>query len=733
MLRRTMLGSAILFSFPTFSFGAGFTANIATGAEITNEVIDGKQTVSGKISNSMIISGGHQYINAGGSASAVILNGGKSTVNGGNITDFQVLNGIQTLNTGARATDTIISAKGIQNVNEGAVSDGATVMTGGRQTISSGGTATNTAVETGGSQNVNAGGSANNSTVNGGALFVKGGSTTNTIINSGKQVVSAGGTTTGDTVNDSGYQNIGIDGKAFNVTVNKGGRQDINAGGYAQNTIINGGRYDIDPTALGENVTFTGGEGYVFEKGILSGTVTLSDHASLYLAESNDATMTLDTGSKIFVINDIRTSNVTLADSAIHFHSQIDSEMSSAVKTFKTLSADRLVANNSNFFMSVEGMQGDFLNITDFSGRNNTVYIEGSGKESSDGYHIIHAGNSNDDAFSLTDGKVELGSFVYTLEKNQDDWYLKQHGDQLSHSAQTVLAMASYASAIVKNEYHRITDRLSHSITDTEGNQVWGRYIHNDTRLNNDAGGIYKIKQSGLELGLGKTLKMKSADMNAGVSASVTDNNIRDKNGSKANVDSYSVGVYSSYIFDNGFYIDGLIKFNHFDNQQTVRNNEHQIATSGYKQNGISSAFEAGKVSYFDDMFVTPYLRMEYFTAKNKNVSLSNGMTASLGNDKSLSGELGVKAGKTFSTRQNTLITPYFKIALENEFIDDNTVTINRDVTIKNDFSGVTGHYGAGVDIMLSKTSSVYSEATYAKGSNVEEPFNIVAGIRVFF
>ncbi len=67
--------------------------------------------------------------------------------------------------------------------------------------------------------------------------------------------------------------------------------------------------------------------------------------------------------------------------------------------------------------MKVEGMNGDFLNISEFSGDNNTVSINGSGKESSDGYHLIHAGNSSVDAFKLDGGKVELGSYVYTLEK----------------------------------------------------------------------------------------------------------------------------------------------------------------------------------------------------------------------------------------------------------------------------------------------------------------------------
>lgn len=110
-----------------------------------------------------------------------------------------------------------------------------------------------------------------------------------------------------------------------------------------------------------------------------------------------------------------RSINVALSDSSVHFHSPLDSTLST--EEFKTLNINKLESNNSSFYMNVEGMHGDFLNVTDFSGKNNIVNVAGSGKESSDGYHLIHAGNSTKDAFKLNGDKVELGSFVYTLEQ----------------------------------------------------------------------------------------------------------------------------------------------------------------------------------------------------------------------------------------------------------------------------------------------------------------------------
>ena len=733
MLNKKTIAVLIASTIPTTALAASFTQNIAKGTEVSNEVIDGKQSVYGNITNSIITTGGHQYIYSGGAASDIILNGGKSTVNNADIKNFKIINGIQTLKTGAISYSAEITGTGIQHVNDGAKSAYSTLANGGRQYINSGGKSENTTIESGGSLYTYANGESLNTTVNDGAFFVRGGAATNSVINGGKQVVTEGGITTGDIINDGGYQNIGVNGSAFNVVVNKGGRQDINTGGYAKDTTIIGGQYDIDPEATGENVSFDGGLGFVRETGILTGYATLKNGAEIYMAEGSDADISLSSQSKLYVVNDITNSNMTLDNSSVYFRSSFDGKLSTNLKEFKTLNVNKLNANNSSFFMKVEGMNGDFLNISEFSGDNNTVSINGSGKESSDGYHLIHAGNSSVDAFKLDGGKVELGSYVYTLEKNNDDWYLRQHADQLSSSAKTVLSMASYASSIFTNEFHTISDRLNNSLTDIEGNHLWGRFISSDYRVNNGVNEPYKLTQNGFEYGLGKTISKEHGDFSFGISAGITQNKIKEKSGTRSDVDSYSVGLYGSYIHKNGFYIDGLIKGNRFDNTTEIIIDSSDIATANFKQTGFGSALEFGKYTWFDNSFVTPYVRTEYFMANNEEVKISNGMKADLGNDRSLKGEAGVKLGTNLNVWQNTNITPYLKVSLEHEFIDDNYIKINDSVKINNDNSGTIGNYSLGLDAKMGKNASFYSELGYSKGSNIEVPFNVKAGVRVLF
>ena len=43
------------------------------------------------------------------------------------------------------------------------------------------------------------------------------------------------------------------------------------------------------------------------------------------------------------------------------------------------------------------------------------------------------------------------------------------------------------------------------------------------------------------------------------------------------------------------------------------------------------------------------------------------------------------------------------------------------------------GNYRVGLDARINKNTSLYTEVSYSKGSMIESPLNINAGVRVFF
>nr|WP_284440342.1 autotransporter outer membrane beta-barrel domain-containing protein [Escherichia coli] len=61
------------------------------------------------------------------------------------------------------------------------------------------------------------------------------------------------------------------------------------------------------------------------------------------------------------------------------------------------------------------------------------------------------------------------------------------------------------------------------------------------------------------------------------------------------------------------------------------------------------------------------------------------------------------------------------------------TVKINKAYDFTNDISGTTGKYGLGMDVQLTSNASIWGEANYLKGNNVESPVTGTVGFKINF
>lgn len=152
-----------------------------------------------------------------------------------------------------------------------------------------------------------------------------------------------------------------------------------------------------------------------------------------------------------------------------------------------------------------------------------------------------------------------------------------------------------------------------------------------------------------------------------------------------------------------------------------------------YSQNGFGGSLETGMtLTPLADFWIQPYLRATAFRAEGETVQLDNGMKANISDTKSFQGEAGTSAGLNLDIA-NVPVKPYLKVAVVREFEDNNNVRINDTYDFRNDISGITGKYGAGVSADLSQNASVWVEANYQKGDNIESPVTANAGFRINF
>ncbi|MEN4909806.1 autotransporter outer membrane beta-barrel domain-containing protein [Rahnella bonaserana] len=302
-----------------------------------------------------------------------------------------------------------------------------------------------------------------------------------------------------------------------------------------------------------------------------------------------------------------------------------------------------------------------------------------------------------------------------------------------SNSTDAVMGLASATQYIFDGEMQALRTRRGdiQRFDQSEGG-VWGRYLHNSSDIKAGAGADYRLGQNGMELGGDKVFDVADGKLSVGAITSYSKSSVKQR-GDSSQVSSYGVGLYSSYLSSLGYYIDGVVKFNHFNNDLHTRTDRGQAVKGSYDQNGYGAALEAGyQYTLGNGINIDPYVRANYFAAQAKDIELSNGMKAAIGSQKSAKGELGVSVGKAFEVRSVTL-SPYITAAVEHEFLKDNKVTFNDRYTYKNDQSGTLGKFGAGLTAQVTKNAQVYVEADYRKGKKVESPIIGNAGFRINF
>ncbi|WP_312742073.1 autotransporter outer membrane beta-barrel domain-containing protein [Cedecea neteri] len=430
--------------------------------------------------------------------------------------------------------------------------------------------------------------------------------------------------------------------------------------------------------------------------------------------------------------------NLAMNNGTVDFGHDIAVNRSLTTSAFRTLTVDSLSGNGTfNMATDLAANTGDLLNVNGNATGSYTLAIKNTGAEpekNGPALQVVHTG-SGDAQFALAGGVVDAGVWEYDLAQRGNDWYLEQaaSGD-VTPSTNAILSMASAPQFIFNGELENLRQRKG-ELRDGPASEggVWGRYLTNDTHISGAAGSAYRMEQNGMEFGSDKVIETSNGKWLLGAFVSYTDNNMKYDRGGNSSIASTSGGLYATWFAPGGLYVDGVVKANRFKNKLQAQMSDGTGTSGNYDQTGFGGSLEAGwTLSLADNYWAEPYSRVTWFRAQSRNVSLDNGMTASLDADKSFQGELGINTGKTFAVRNMTL-KPYLKLAIAREFIKHNNVNVNDSYDFNNDFSGNTGRYGAGLDMQISKTTSVYAEANYQNGNHVETPIMANAGFRISF
>jgi len=378
---------------------------------------------------------------------------------------------------------------------------------------------------------------------------------------------------------------------------------------------------------------------------------------------------------------------------------------------------------------------GDLLNVAGEATGKHWLKIRNTGLEAVpaefDALRVVHT-DSGDAAFGLVGGRADLGVYSYALEQQGNDWFIVGSGKIVSPSTQSALALFSAGPTIWNSELTTLRSRMG-EVRGQEQGGGWIRSYGNRFNASLDAGVDYQQKQQGLSFGADAPIPVNDGHLLVGLMGGYSKSDLDMSRGTSGEVDSYYVGAYGTWLSDEGYYVDGVLKLNQFHNASKVAMSDSSKAKGDYSNKAVGGSVEFGKhIKLPDDYFVAPYAQLSSVWIEGDSYTLDNGLQARTSQTQSVLGKVGSTVGRQFALKDGGVVQPYVRVALAHEFSRSNDVSVN-DQRFDNDLFGSRAELGAGVSVALSERLQVHADFDYMKGEHVEQPWGANVGLRLAF
>ena len=273
---------------------------------------------------------------------------------------------------------------------------------------------------------------------------------------------------------------------------------------------------------------------------------------------------------------------------------------------------------------------------------------------------------------------------------------------------------------------------------DTASGKVWGRIYtgklnsFNDNRLSG-----FDMDYYGLQMGLDRKLNYDKVNLYYGLMGGLSRGEV-DHNVGDGSTKSYSLGLYGTLQSQNGFYLDGLVKYMHMTNKfNTLTGGGYRVNGDGHT-NGFSLGAEMGKRIRLTSAgeaeqgwYLEPQAQLTFSHQNGATINATNGLRTRLGSYNSLIGRASLILGYTIQNNKNP-VDIYFKTGYLREFDGKTSYTFNRVAKEKYDFGGNWWDNGIGINVRLNGKHHIYGDMVYSAGNKFNQK-QINAGYRYNF
>lgn len=273
-----------------------------------------------------------------------------------------------------------------------------------------------------------------------------------------------------------------------------------------------------------------------------------------------------------------------------------------------------------------------------------------------------------------------------------------------------------------RQENNDMNKRLG-ELRDSKGEHgVWARMVRGEAEYES-----IKNQYNYYQVGYDEKL---STDPNwtVGMFLTRTEGNSTFRTGSAEN-NHTGVGVYGSYLKDDGSFIDLVAKYARIDSDFNANGG---VGSGDYNTNGYSISAEYGKrFEQGNGFWIEPQVELTYGTVGAVDYTTGNGAKVRQEGMDSLVGRVGFSLGKDIKAGN-----VYARASYLYDFDGETEVTMSRggisDV-YEQDLGGGWFEVGVGTNINLSDATHLYFDVEKTYGGDVATPWQWSAGIRYSF
>lgn len=273
-----------------------------------------------------------------------------------------------------------------------------------------------------------------------------------------------------------------------------------------------------------------------------------------------------------------------------------------------------------------------------------------------------------------------------------------------------------------RQENNDMNKRLG-ELRDSKGEHgVWARMVRGEVEYES-----IKNQYNYYQIGYDEKL---STDPNwtVGMFLTRTEGNSTFRTGSAEN-NHTGVGVYGSYLKDDGSFIDLVAKYARIDSDFNANGG---VGSGDYNTNGYSVSAEYGKrFEQGNGFWIEPQVELTYGTVGAVDYTTSNGAKVRQEGMDSLVGRIGFSLGKDIKAGNI-----YARASYLYDFDGETEVTMSHsgisDV-YEQDLGGGWFEVGVGTNINLSDATHLYFDVEKTYGGDVATPWQWSAGIRYSF